>query len=1320
MNQPEQNENLAWTGERFLPDLHGTIVLEHLHRYKAAASLVRGKTVLDIASGEGYGSYLLASEATTVIGVDIDAGAVEHATKKYRRANLRFKQGSCAQIPIADHSVQVIVSFETIEHHDQHVEMMAEIRRVLTPDGLLIISSPNKVEYSEVPGFKNAFHPRELYLEEFEDWLKTGFSNYHIYGQRVVEASVIAPVSSSKTQFKHYIGSSESEVELKTGLDKAVYFLAIASNRSLPELNTSLFEIASEKPNAFIDHAFVVTTYWSDSQGFAEQKSVTKHFFAAGGRQTLEFAIESTEPILELRLDPSDRPALVKIFGFSINGEEVDFQMADPRKQLLRLPTQEQGQKYLVLGDDPQFFLDRSITDRLRACRLMVRLDIQICEVAQGTHELQLTEGTQLILEAQRSLALDLMAARLKEKESGEQLLVANFDATLDRLKHDWEKHATEQNKQHTKIASLSSELAQTQSDFSSTLENSRADYDRELSSKLGEIDQLRAQLAKESELRHYAETLARSLSGSLSWRITAPLRAVRRVVYGDPNAEPANTSNTEVTVTEKPSALSSARVASLKESINNVGGLVPTAKLVRNYVSKNGVVATIAKSASVIERNVHKYVDAASGEAPVELVDELHAVRAFRPNPEHDYVFEIPFKGINSDAPSIQKVAVVAHIFYDEIAPQILQLLEFIPCTADLFISTTSDEKRAAIEKVFSSYKNGSVEVRVFENRGRDIAPKLVGFADVYSKYEYFLHLHSKKTLHAGDRFAHWRDYLYSHLLPSKDSVTSILELLANPQIGIVFAEHLPQMRPLLNWGWNFDRASGLLGSAGAVLYQDMALEFPSGSMFWGRSAAIKPLLDLQLKFADFEQEAGQYDGTLGHAIERSFLFLAETAGYKWAKVDLASDNSGGASRVKISSGGVDTILRERFKPLLDSRPSSATALSRTYPELTPFKMVFSSVAKPRINLLVPSINPKQSFGGIATAIKVFKELAQALGSEYDARVIATDAAIQSDGQALFSDYVEVGLQWVDQEGLNVLQAANDRRDMLLGVRPNDVFLATAWWTAVHGFNFGDFQATRAARAQPLVYLIQDYEPSFYGWSSKWALAEGTYKRPERTIALVNSEELYRSLIKQNYFFDRTFVLPFRLNETIKANLRSVPKEKLLLIYGRPTVERNCTEIVIDALRMWQLRSPSEAAHWKIVSLGESFGLQYALNMPNFEVKGKVTLEEYADLLSRASVGVSLMVSPHPSYPPLEMAASGLQTVTNTFEGKDLGLRSKLIISIDRIDPQAVCDAILVAVKRAEKPQEAELEDLGSVSPAFTYDPKIIAQLIQSGRGTN
>src|SRR5437763_440995 len=137
---------LEWTGERYLPWVkNATISYEHLHRYAFAARFARDKHVLDLGSGEGYGANILARTAISVVGVDIDENSVAHASSVYRGKNLKFVVGSFAKVPIRnDHSFDLIVCFEAIEHVENHDELLTEVKRLLKPDGLFIVSTPNK------------------------------------------------------------------------------------------------------------------------------------------------------------------------------------------------------------------------------------------------------------------------------------------------------------------------------------------------------------------------------------------------------------------------------------------------------------------------------------------------------------------------------------------------------------------------------------------------------------------------------------------------------------------------------------------------------------------------------------------------------------------------------------------------------------------------------------------------------------------------------------------------------------------------------------------------------------------------------------------------------------------------------------------------------------------------------------------------------------------------------------------------------------------------------------------------------------------------
>lgn len=228
-----------WTGERLETSIQNDTTIEHLHRYGIACSLSNGLEVLDIASGEGYGSNLLSLSSKKVIGVDISHEVINLAKKKYVRGNLEFKEGSATKIPIPDKSVDLVVSFETIEHHIQHEEMFEEIKRVLKSEGLLLMSSPDKKNYSDIPNYKNPFHAKELYVEEFKQLVKKHFTQANFFGQKIISGSLIIQDDESKG-FILYKGNYAKIEEVENFAP--VYNLCLASNGPLPSIPASIFD----------------------------------------------------------------------------------------------------------------------------------------------------------------------------------------------------------------------------------------------------------------------------------------------------------------------------------------------------------------------------------------------------------------------------------------------------------------------------------------------------------------------------------------------------------------------------------------------------------------------------------------------------------------------------------------------------------------------------------------------------------------------------------------------------------------------------------------------------------------------------------------------------------------------------------------------------------------------------------------------------------------------------------------------------------------------------------------------------------------------
>lgn len=232
-------QSYTWTGERLVTEIRDETATEHLHRYGFSLNYCRDKTVVDIACGEGYGSHILSSVAFNVTGIDIDADVVAYASKKYRKNNLRYLQGSAARIPLDDHVADVVVSFETIEHHDQHEQMLSEIKRILKPGGLLIISTPDRKYYSDERNFKNQFHVKELTHDEFASLLRNYFGNISMLLQRIYHGSLIIPEEKTPVLFSTLTGDYNG---IQAFPFRPLYNIALCSDAALPVIEAGFFD----------------------------------------------------------------------------------------------------------------------------------------------------------------------------------------------------------------------------------------------------------------------------------------------------------------------------------------------------------------------------------------------------------------------------------------------------------------------------------------------------------------------------------------------------------------------------------------------------------------------------------------------------------------------------------------------------------------------------------------------------------------------------------------------------------------------------------------------------------------------------------------------------------------------------------------------------------------------------------------------------------------------------------------------------------------------------------------------------------------------
>ena len=234
---------IEWTGERcvpWAPDVQ--VVYEHFHRYMWAAQVIKGRKVLDLGSGEGFGAAILAGSATHVVGVDVDRQTVEHSKLNYAGPDLEFYVGTALDLStFEDGSFGAVVAFEIIEHVKDQERVLDEVVRVLGDKGILVVSTPDRRLYSEATGQHNPFHERELALDEFQELLGSHFPHVAGWGQRTITGSHLHALDGPQReggtteQPDFYIERAGDEWR-EAGDPAALYIVALASKAPLPEM----------------------------------------------------------------------------------------------------------------------------------------------------------------------------------------------------------------------------------------------------------------------------------------------------------------------------------------------------------------------------------------------------------------------------------------------------------------------------------------------------------------------------------------------------------------------------------------------------------------------------------------------------------------------------------------------------------------------------------------------------------------------------------------------------------------------------------------------------------------------------------------------------------------------------------------------------------------------------------------------------------------------------------------------------------------------------------------------------------------------------
>lgn len=351
---------------------------------------------------------------------------------------------------------------------------------------------------------------------------------------------------------------------------------------------------------------------------------------------------------------------------------------------------------------------------------------------------------------------------------------------------------------------------------------------------------------------------------------------------------------------------------------------------------------------------------------------------------------------------------------------------------------------------------------------------------------------------------------------------------------------------------------------------------------------------------------------------------------------------------------------------------------------DVWPLNVEIRRHAVPTLNVLLPSLRRQDLTGGPNTVLNLTYRLA---AQGVPVRYVATDKKLEENGEFLWEQFQ--ALTGIGTRLANVQIVSGRDRNRPLPIGEEDVMCGTAWWT-VQMIK----EILPRLKSNRFLYMIQDYEPGMYAWSTKQALASETYGMDFRGIVCGRLLADFLATERIGRFAEAGFMESCAVFEPAVDPERFCPRfetistrKKRLLFYARPQTPRNLFELGLVALKRAVDRGAFPADTWELGFIGG--------NLPPADLAGEVTIHphpwrdynDYARLLRETDVGLSLMLSPHTSYPPLEMAACGATVVTNTFSVKTANRLRRISENILPVQPRLedITDGLVTAAARAE-----------------------------------
>lgn len=513
-------------------------IMEHLHRYQFAGELVQDHDiVLDAACGTGYGSRILSEKATKVYGIDISEDAVQYANEHYSAENISFQTMSVEKLDFPDDFFDLIVSFETIEHVEQEIQLkfLAEIKRCLKPTGVLIISTPNDDLYRHIchGQYDNPFHVADLTQESFKRILSTHFSHITLYYQNVTKAS---------SMFREGTDSLVANGHCETPVhEEGRYYIAICSSnggKSLPGNHVYIPNIASYYKDEFFSRsAFLVADIGSGWDGRYSvrarscQDSYTDFSFTFLLKDLHAPAIQA------LRFDPCYTSCRVTIKGAIADGKPCNIHQLNASATM--------ADEDFFYTPNPMYQIDAEDLSHIQSITIQGRIEEIPLTDAWYKLEASIYDKDKLQIERDQLQAecsrLQMEYDGLRAECNGLQMERDSLQAKCSRLQTEYSELQAKYSELQADHADLSEQLARSQKEAIKTLTDSERSLSQLSSTLLLREMAYRDRVAENEALTHQVSFLQgqagewknayHGILASHSWKMTRPLRGASRAV---------------------------------------------------------------------------------------------------------------------------------------------------------------------------------------------------------------------------------------------------------------------------------------------------------------------------------------------------------------------------------------------------------------------------------------------------------------------------------------------------------------------------------------------------------------------------------------------------------------------------------------------------------------------------------------------------------------------------------------------------------------------------------------------------------------------